>query len=71
MTHLAYNVNTGEVIITSHANTLKRRVAHHTAHDRRWLPAHGYTYVPAKWVFVHGGSHNECIAKLQARKVCG
>ena len=71
MTHLAYNLITGEVLTTNRANHLKRWVARHTANDRQWLHDNGYDPVPAKWVFAHGGSYTDCIAKLTARGVLG
>lgn len=66
MTHLAYNVLTGEVLTTNHANHLKRWVARHTKADLEWGKAQGVE-VPHKWVFAHGGTYDECIAKLTAR----
>ena len=71
MTHLAYNLHTGEVLTTDRANHLKRWVARHTAHDRKWLHDNGYDPVPAKWVFAHGGSYTDCVAKLTARGIWG
>lgn len=71
MTHLAYNLHTGEVLTTNRANHLKRWVARHTANDRKWLHDNGYDLVPAKWVFAHGGSYTDCVAKLTARGVLG
>ena len=34
MTHLAYNLATGEVLTTTNGNHLKRWVKRHTANDR-------------------------------------
>ena len=47
MTHAAFNLTTGEVLTTNHANTLKRSVKRNTA----WNVAHGYG--KGKWVFAH------------------
>lgn len=71
MTHLAYNLTTGEVLTTNHGNHLKRWAAHHTANDRNWAKAHGVVLAPYRWVFAHGGNYNECVAKLTTRKTWG
>jgi hypothetical protein len=70
MTHLAYNAATGEVLTTNRANYLKRWVARHTANDLAWGKANGVT-IAHKWVFAHGGTYTECIAKLTARHTWG
>ena len=69
MTHLAYNLATGEVLTTNHANHLKRWVARHIANDRKYYAAIGETCPANRWVFAHGGSYTECVAKLTARQV--
>lgn len=71
MTHLAYNLATGEVLTTNRSNHLKRWVARHTKNDIDWAKAHGNEPLGYKWVFAHGGSFTECVAKLQARGVIG
>ena len=47
--HVAYNLRTGEVIMTNNGNHLKRVVARNEAWDRR----NGYGC--GKWVFSHKG----------------
>ena len=49
MVHAAANLITGEVLTSTHANTLKRRVARIT----RWDYNHGYSN-GGEWVFAHG-----------------
>lgn len=44
--HLAYNVNTGEILNCTSGNTLKRAVAY----TRNWDKAHG---VYGQWRFCH------------------
>ena len=68
MTHLAYNLATGEVLTTNHANHLKRWVARHVANDREWATANGVKFPPSRWVFAHGRDYVECCAKLAARR---
>lgn len=68
MTHLAYNLATGEVLTTTNGNHLKRWVKRHTANDRKWAKANGETLPPYRWVFAHGGNYVECCAKLAARR---
>lgn len=68
MTHLAYNLATGEVLTTNHSNHLKRWVARHTANDRKWAKANGVELPRYRWVFAHGGSYTDCVAKLMARR---
>lgn len=68
MTHLAYNLATGEVLTTNHANHLKRWVARHTANDREWAKANGAELPRYKWVFAHGRDYVDCCAKLAARR---
>lgn len=67
MTHAAYNLTTGEILTTNRANHLKRWVARHTVNDRKWAQAHGEELPPYRWVFVHGGSWDDCLAKLAAK----
>lgn len=71
MTHLAYNLTTGEVFTTNHGNHLKRWVARHNANDRKWAKRYGEVFPPYRWVFAHGGDYNECVAKLTIRKPWG
>jgi hypothetical protein len=71
MTHLAYNLTTGEVLTTNHGNHLKRWVARHTANDRKWAKRYGVALPHYRWVFAHGGDYNECVAKLTIRKTWG
>lgn len=68
MTHLAYNLSTGEVLTTNRANHLKRWVARHTANDRKWAAAHNEVLPPYRWVFAHGKDYVECCAKLAVRQ---
>jgi hypothetical protein len=57
------NIITGEVLTSTHANTLKRRVKRNTA----WDIAHGYG--KGKWIFAHGtGWQNRLAEKLDAYK---
>ena len=56
MTHAAMNLITGEVLTSTHANTLKRRVKRNTA----WDIANGYG--KGKWVFAHGKNWQEIFA---------
>ena len=69
--HTAYNLATGEVLTTNRANHLKRWVARHIANDRKWFEKHGLPCSPNRWVFAHGKDHDDCVAKLTARKVWG
>lgn len=69
--HLAYNLTTGEVLTTNHANHLKRWVKRHTANDRKWAQAHGEVLPPYRWVFAHGKDYTDCVAKLTARGTWG
>lgn len=63
MTHAAFNLTTGEVLTSPHANNLKRRVKRNTA----WDIAHGYG--KGEWVFAHGSDWQKQFAdKLDARK---
>lgn len=71
MTHLAYNLATGEVLTTNRANHLKRWVARHIANDRKYYAAIGETCPANRWVFAHGGSYTDCVAKLTARGTLG
>jgi hypothetical protein len=57
MTHAAFNLTTGEVLTSNHANTLKRRVKRNTA----WDIAHGYG--KGEWVFAHGSDWQSKFAK--------
>ena len=69
MTHLAYNLSTGEVLTTNRGNHLKRWVARHTANDRKWAAQTGETLPPYCWAFAHGKDYVECCAKLAARRI--
>jgi hypothetical protein len=67
MTHLAFNLTTGEVLTTNRANHLKRWVARHIANDRKYFAAVGEPCPPNRWVFAHGKDYTDCIAKLTKR----
>ena len=69
--HVAYNLTTGEILTTNTANQLKRWVKRHIANDRKYFAAIGQPCPPNRWVFAHGGSYDDCVAKLTARKVWG
>ena len=71
MTHLAYNLATGEVLTTNRANHLKRWVKRHTESDRKWFAEQGKELPRHRWVFAHGSSYTDCIAKLTARATWG
>jgi hypothetical protein len=71
MTHLAYNLTTGEVLTTTNGNYLKRWVKRHTENDRKWFAEQGKELPRYRWVFAHGGSYTDCIAKLTARATWG
>jgi hypothetical protein len=63
MVHAAFNLTTGEVLTSTRANTLKRRVKRNTA----WDIAHGYG--KSEWVFAHGSDWQSKFAnKLDARR---
>lgn len=47
MKHVAYNIETGEVITTNHSNHLKRLVRKHN----RWNISNNYPV--GKWLFAH------------------
>ena len=47
--HIAYNLTTGEVIMTTTGNALKRRVKDNNA----WAIRYGYPV--GEWRFAHGG----------------
>lgn len=71
MTHLAYNVATGEILTAPcGGNQFKRWVARHTANDLAWCKANGVA-ITYKWAFAHGGTYDECVAKLTARHTWG
>ena len=56
-THAAYNITTGEVLTSNHANHLRRRVKR----NESWNIEHGY---PAgRWVFAHGRDWAEKLAR--------
>jgi hypothetical protein len=69
MTHLAYNLATGEVLTTNHGNHLKRWVARHTANDRKWAMRWNEPLPRYRWVFAHGKNYDECVMKLILRRV--
>jgi hypothetical protein len=71
MTHLAYNLTNGEILTTNRANHLKRWVMRHTANDRAWAEAHGENLPPYVWVYAHGATYDDCVAKLSARGAWG
>lgn len=68
MTHLAYNIATGEVLTTNHSNHLKRWVKRHTESDRKWFNRQGEELPRYCWVFAHGKDYTECVAKLTIRQ---
>lgn len=47
--HWAINLTTGEIIGSTSANALKRRIRH----NERWDISHGY-YAKSVWRFYHG-----------------
>jgi hypothetical protein len=55
--HIAYNLNTGEVIMTQRGNQLKRLVAR----NERWNIINGYG--TGNWRFVHGADCEQKMAK--------
>ena len=69
MTHLAYNLTTGEVLTTNRANHLKRWVARHTANDRKWAQRNGVDLPTYRWAYAHGKDYTDCVAKLTERRV--
>ena len=71
MTHLAYNLATGEVLTTNHVNHLKRWVKRHTESDRKWYAEQGKRCPRYRWVYAHGASYTDCVAKLTARATWG
>ena len=56
-THAAYNIATGEVLTSNHANHLRRRVKK----IERWNIEHGYGH--GKWVFAHGKDWADKLAR--------
>jgi hypothetical protein len=69
--HVAYNLATGEILTTNRARHLNRWVKRHDANDRKYFAAIGQPCPPSRWVFAHGGSYDDCIAKLTARGIWG
>lgn len=69
--HVAYNLATGEILTTYSARHLNRWVKRHDANDRKYFAAIGQPCPPSRWVFAHGGSYDDCIAKLTARGIWG
>ena len=69
--HLAYNLATGEVLITDRVNHLKRWVARHIANDRKYFAAVGQPCPPNRWIFAHGKDYDDCVAKLTVRGIWG
>lgn len=55
--HIAYNIITGEVLMTARGNRLKRWIARNQA----WDIAHGYG--KGKWRFAHGSDCEQKMAK--------
>ena len=66
MTHLAFNLATGEILTTNHGNHLKRWVARHSANDIAWGLKWGEP-IKFQWVFAHGKDYTDCVAKLTKR----
>lgn len=62
--HAAFNLTTGEVILTARASALHRRIKHNEA----WDIAHGY-YAKSEWVFAHGDKAYEKLCDKSARLV--
>jgi hypothetical protein len=58
-THIAYNLATGEVLMSTRSNSLRRRIARNKAWDR----ANGY-YAKSEWVFAHG---EDCESKARVK----
>ena len=56
--HAAFNLATGEIILTARRCGLNRLIRHNEAWDR----AHGY-YVKSEWVFAHGDNAYEKICE--------
>lgn len=69
--HVAYNLATGEILTTNSGNHLKRWVKRHIANDRKWFKKQGLACPPNRWVFAHGGSYDDCVAKFTARGIWG
>ena len=69
--HVAYNLATGEILATNSGNRLKRWVKRHIANDRKWFKKQGLACPPNRWVFAHGGSYDDCVAKFTARGIWG
>lgn len=60
-THAAYNITTGEVLTSNHANCLKRWVAHNV---NRTIREGGEVGV---WVFAHGKGWKRSLAAKRDR----
>lgn len=61
-THIAYNLATGEVLMSTRSNALRRRIARNEA----WDIANGY-YAKSEWVFAHGDNcEDKARAKVQS-----
>ena len=60
-THAAYNITTGEVLTSKHANHLKRLVAYRTWANLEF--GEGYS----KWVFAHGKNWKRSLAAKRDR----
>jgi hypothetical protein len=70
-THVAYNLATGEVITSKcRGNSFKRLIAHHTATEIKTDIILGVAS-NYRWLFAHGESFDDCVAKLRARRVWG
>lgn len=69
--HVAYNLATGEILTTNRVRHLNRWVKRHDANDRKYFAAIGQPCPPSRWVFAHGGSYDDCIAKLTTRGIWG
>lgn len=57
--HGAFNLATGEIILSARRCALRHLIRHNEA----WDKAHGY-YVKSEWVFAHG---DHCYEKLNAK----
>ena len=60
--HAAFNLTTGEVILTARACALRHRIKRNEA----WDIAHGY-YAKSEWVFAHGDKAYEKLCDKSAK----
>lgn len=70
-THLAYNLDTREVITSNcGGNSFKRLISHRTASEFKTDLMIGKT-PNYRWLFAHGDDLCDCMTKLRARGVWG